>query len=104
MAKEITDSNFSELVASGQPIIIDFWAPWCGPCKMLGPVIDELAQAYEGKIVVGKCNVDDNSDLSIQFGVRNIPTVIFLKDGKQQQKLVGVQSLDALKEAADKLL
>ena len=89
MALEITDNNFKEILAEGKPVVIDFWAPWCGPCKMLGPIIDELAGEYEGQVVIGKCDVDENGDVATEFGIRNIPTVLFFKNGKLVDKQVG---------------
>ena len=89
MALEITDNNFKEILAEGSPVVIDFWAPWCGPCKMVGPIIDELAKEYEGKVIMGKCDVDENSDLPAEFGIRNIPTVLFFKNGELVDKQVG---------------
>ncbi len=104
MAFEFTDSNYEQIIAEGKPVVIDFWAPWCGPCKMVGPIIDELAAEYEGKIVIGKCDVDDNNDVAASFGIRNIPTVLFFKDGKLVDKQVGATSKAAYEEKLKQLL
>ena len=89
MALELTDSNFQEILAEGKPVVMDFWAPWCGPCKMVGPIIDELATEYEGKVIIGKCDVDENGDVAAEYGIRNIPTVLFFKNGELVDKQVG---------------
>ena len=101
---EITDANIAGLMAEGKPMILDFWATWCGPCQMIGPMIDELAEEFDGKIIIGKVNVDENSDLPSQYGVRNIPTILFFKGGELVNKLVGAQSKAKLQEEAQKLL
>ena len=104
MAMQITDANVADLMAEGKPVIMDFWATWCGPCQMIGPMIDELAEEFDGKIIIGKVNVDENSDLPSQYGVRNIPTILFFKGGELVNKLVGAQSKAKLQEEAQKLL
>jgi thioredoxin 1 len=90
MALEITDANFDEIVMkSNQPVLVDFWAEWCGPCRMVGPIVEELSKDYAGKVVVGKLDVDSNPNVSMMFGVRNIPTILFFKNGKVVDKQVG---------------
>lgn len=98
-AIELTDSNFDEIVASGKPVMVDFWAEWCGPCKMIGPVVEELAGDLEGKAVIGKLNVDYNPNISAKFGVRSIPTLLFFNNGELVDKQVGaVGKADLLKK------
>ncbi|GAD05471.1 thioredoxin [Porphyromonas crevioricanis] len=104
MAMEITTQNYKELMAEGKPMVIDFWATWCGPCRMVGPIIDELSTEYEGKVIIGKVDVDENPDLAQEYGVRNIPTILFIKGGQVVNKLVGAQRKDALKQEIDALL
>lgn len=105
MALEITDASYEAIMAEGLPVIIDFWATWCGPCQMVGPMINELADEYAGRIIVGKIDVDANSDIPSQYGVRNIPTILFFnKNGEVVKKLVGVQTKAVLREEAEKLL
>lgn len=90
MAVIVTDSNFEEIVLkSDKPVVLDFWAEWCGPCRMITPIIEEMAKEYEGRAVIAKVNVDENNDVSVKFAVRNIPTVLFFKDGKVVDKQVG---------------
>ena len=89
MAKIITDANYAEFLEAGLPFVIDFSAAWCGPCKKIAPIIDELADEYEGKVVIGKCDVDDNDELTSRFGIRNVPTVLFIKNGEVVDKHVG---------------
>lgn len=97
MAIEITDANFEELVInSGKPALVDFGAEWCGPCKMVAPIVEELAKEYEGKAVVGKVDVDVNPNISVKFGVRNLPTILYIKDGKVVDKQVGAVSKSVL--------
>ena len=104
MAQEINSQNFEALIASGQPVVVDFWATWCGPCQMVGPFIEELAHEYEGRVIVGKCDVDQDSDLPGQFNVRNIPTILFFKDGKVVDKQVGAADKNAFIAKMEKLL
>lgn len=105
MAFNITDSNYDEVAAAGKPFVIDFWAEWCGPCRMIGPVIDELALEYQGRVTVCKCNVDENNALAAKFGIRSIPTVMFFDNsGKMVDKIVSAASKDTFKERIDKLL
>lgn len=89
MALEITDTNVEGVLAEGKPVVIDFWAPWCGPCKMVGPIIEELAKEYDGQVIIGKCDVDENTELPGTYGIRNIPTVLFFKNGEVVDKQVG---------------
>ena len=90
MALVLTDANFDELVLkSDKPVLVDFWAEWCGPCKMIGPSVEELSKEYEGKAVIGKMDVDSNPNVSIQFGIRNIPAILYFKGGKVVDKQIG---------------
>lgn len=91
MAKtiEITDSNFEQIINSEKPVLVDFWAEWCGPCRMIGPVVEELATDYDGKAVIGKVNVDENPNISAKFGIRSIPTLLVFKNGEIVDKQVG---------------
>jgi thioredoxin 1 len=105
MALEITDSNFADLaMQSDKPVMIDFWAEWCGPCRMVTPIVEEMAHDYEGKAVIGKVNVDENPDISAKFGIRNIPTIIFLKGGQVVDKSVGAVPKNVLTEKMEALL
>jgi thioredoxin 1 len=105
MAIELTDANFEELVLkSDKPVMIDFWAEWCGPCRMVGPVVEEISNEYEGKAIIGKVNVDNNPGLSSRFGIRNIPTILFLKNGEIVDKSVGAVPKGQLTEKLNKQL
>jgi len=101
MALEFTDSNFEELTNTDKPILIDFWAEWCGPCRMVGPHVEALSKEYEGKAVVGKINVDLYGALAAKFGVRNIPTLIVLKNGEVVEKVVGAVPKETLAAKLD---
>ena len=104
MALQITDSNFEKYLNAGKPMVLDFWAEWCGPCRMVAPIIDELAQEYEGRVTIGKMDVDNNDDVVGQFGIRNIPTVLFFKNGEVVDKIVGATSKDKFVQKIEALL
>ena len=105
MALEITDANFQELVLdSDKPVMVDFWAAWCGPCRMVGPIIDQISEEYDGKAVVGKVDVDTNQEYAAKYGVRNIPTVLVFQNGEVVGRQVGVAPKNAYSEALDSLL
>lgn len=105
MALEITDANFEELVLkSDKPVLVDFWAEWCGPCRLIGPIVEEMSNEYEGKAVIGKVNVDANPGVSAKFGIRNIPTILFIKGGEIADKSVGAVPKTQLTTKLDALL
>jgi thioredoxin 1 len=104
MALVITDSNFKEVLEGGKPIVLDFSATWCGPCRQVAPIIEEIAQEYDGKVVVGKCDIDENSELPANYSVRNIPTILFIKDGKVIDKHVGATTKSVLLEKLKEIL
>lgn len=105
MTIEITDANFDEKVLkSDKPVVIDFWAEWCGPCRMVGPIIEELSVDYDGKAVMGKVDVDSNPNIAVRYGIRNIPTILFIKNGKIVDKQVGAVPKNILASKLDAIL
>ena len=104
MAVTITDENFDEIMNDGKPVVLDFWAEWCGPCRMVSPIIDELASEYEGRVIIGKVDVDENDGITSQFGIRNIPTVLFIKEQQIIDKHVGAASKATYIEKIEQLL
>lgn len=104
MTVEITADNFEKYKNGELPLVVDLWATWCGPCRMVGPIIEELSNEYDGKIVVGKCDVEENDDIAMEFGVRNIPTVLFFKNGQLVDKFVGAAAKGKFQEKFEKLL
>ena len=104
MAFVFTDENAKEAIASGKPVVIDFWAEWCGPCRHIAPLVEELATSYEGKVLIGKYDVDDGEELPVEYMIRNTPTILFFKDGELKDRSVGSISRDALEEKINSLL
>ena len=104
MAKEFTDENIKDVINSGKPVVVDFWAEWCGPCRMIGPILEELATEYDGKVEIGKLNVDDNIDTPNEYGIRNIPTVLFFKNGELVDKQIGAGPKNIFKDKIEALL
>jgi thioredoxin 1 len=101
MALEITTTNFDEIIASDKPVLVDFWAEWCGPCRMVGPIVEELSKDYAEKAVIGKLNVDEHGEIAQRFGIRNIPTLLVFKNGEVVDKQVGVATKIALAAKLD---
>ena len=104
MEVKITNENYESYKNGELPLVIDFWATWCGPCRMVAPIIEELANEYEGKVTIGKCDVEDADDIAAEFGIRNIPTIVFMKDGKILDKIVGAASKSKIEEKVKALL
>lgn len=104
MALEFTDANIKEIINSGKPVVVDFWAEWCGPCRMVGPVVEELAKEYDGKVVIGKMDVDENVETPNEYGIRNIPTILFFKDGQLVDKQIGAAQKSVLAAKVEALL
>lgn len=105
MALELTDSNFEEnVINADKPALVDFWAVWCGPCRMVGPLVEEIANEYDGKAIVGKVDVDNNPEVAAKYGIRNIPTILFMKGGEVVDKQVGAVSKDVLAQKLDALM
>lgn len=101
---EITDSNFNDVISKNKTVLVDFWAEWCGPCRMIGPVIEELANEYEGKAIIGKLDVDSNQESSVKYGVRSIPTILTFKDGEIVDRQVGAVPKETLTNVIDSQL
>lgn len=105
MALEVTDSNFEEIILkSDKPALVDFWAEWCGPCRMLTPAVEALSEEYDGQAVIAKLNVDENPEVCAKYGIRNIPTILFFKNGEVVEKQVGVAPKNVLAEKIDSIL
>jgi len=104
MALVVTDLNYRELLESGKPVVLDFWAEWCGPCRMVAPFIEQLSEEYEGRVIVGKVDVDNNNDIVAEYGIRNIPTVLFFRNGEVVDKHVGAANKTVFEEKFNALL
>ena len=104
MTAEFTDENIKEIINSGKPVVIDFWAEWCGPCRMVGPLVEELATEYEGRVHIGKMNVDDNVETPETYGIRNIPTILFFKDVQLVDKQIGATQKTVIATKVEALL
>ena len=104
MALQITNENFEQLKAAGKPLVIDFWATWCGPCRKIGPDVEALAEQYADQVTIGKCDVEEQDELASMFGIRNIPTLVFIKNGEIVDKMVGANPKAAIEEKIKALI
>lgn len=104
MAQIFTDENLKQAIASGRPVVVDFWAEWCGPCKQIAPIVEQLAEEYADRVLIGKCDIEDSIDSAAEYGVRGVPTLLFFKDGKLVDRNVGSTTRDALVAKIDALL
>jgi thioredoxin 1 len=102
--QQVTDTDFDSIVNGGKPVFVDFWAPWCGPCRIIGPIVEELAPSYDGRAVIAKMNVDDNPMIAQRFGVTSIPTLMMFKDGKMVDRMIGAAPKGALQAFIDRNL
>jgi thioredoxin 1 len=104
MAIEITDNNFADILAGETPVVIDFWATWCGPCRVIAPMMEEFTEQYKGKVTICKCDVDSNNTLTTKYGIRNIPTLLFIKNGEIRDKQVGATDKSTLEKKIEALI
>ena len=104
MELNISDSEFDAIIGEGQPVVVDFWAPWCVPCRRVGPIVEELAGEYEGRVKIYKCNVDENDNTPMKYSIRNIPTLLFFKDGQLADRLVGAVAKQEIEDKIKSLL
>lgn len=104
MEVQVTNENFESLKAGELPLVVDFWATWCGPCRMIAPIVEELSKEYDGKVTIGKCDVEEAEDVAAEYGIRNIPTLLFFKNGEVVDKLVGAVSKAKIEEKIKALL
>lgn len=104
MAQAITTENLQELLDSGKPMVIDFWATWCGPCRMVAPIIEELADEYNDQAIIGKCNIEENDAVAVKYSIRNIPTVLYIKNGEIVDKQVGAAPKATFEDKLKKIL